>query len=171
LTDQQIVELSLNQDKNQFGLLVEKYQRQILAYTARLLNFNQDDAQDVASNAFMKAFINLASYNPNLKFSSWLYRIAHNEAVNFIKKNSKHYSFNPQDSDYLKIQNYDFEKPKREDLEKILSKLSPTDRNLLVLFYFEEKSINEISEILKTTTGSVKARLSQARVKAKKFVK
>jgi RNA polymerase sigma-70 factor, ECF subfamily len=171
LTDSEIVHLTLTEDKNYFGLLVEKYQRQIRAYTARLLNFNQHDSEDAASNAFMKAFINLGSYNPKLKFSSWLYRIAHNEDINCIKKNSKHYSFNPQESNYLEITNFDFDKPKREDLEKILAKLSQTDRNLLILFYFEDKSINEIAEILKTSTGSVKARLSQARQKAKKFVK
>ena len=113
----------------------------------------------------------LGVYNPSLKFSSWLYRIAHNESINCIKKNSKHYSFNPQTSDYLEIVNFDFEKLKKEDLEKILSKLNPKDRNLLILFYFEERSLQEISEILKTTPGSVKTRLSQARKKAKQFVK
>lgn len=171
MTDQEIINLTLNEDKNHFEVLVEKYQRQILAYTARLLNFNQHDAEDAASNAFMKAFINLGSYNPSLKFSSWLYRIAHNESINCIKKNSKHYSFNPQTSDYLEIINFDFEKPKKEDLEKILNKLNPNDRNLLILFYFEQKSLQEISEILKTTAGSVKTRLNLARKKAKQFVR
>ena len=61
MTDQEIVNLTLNEDKNYFGVLVEKYQRQILAYTARFLNFNQHDAEDTASNTFMKAFVNLGS--------------------------------------------------------------------------------------------------------------
>jgi RNA polymerase sigma-70 factor, ECF subfamily len=171
IVDQLIIQKVLEGDKESFGQLIEKYETQILAYCARLLNFNQENAKDVAANTFMKVYINLASYNPKLQFSSWLYRIAHNEAVNFIKQNSKHFSIDWEQNEHIGITNLDFDKPNKMDLEKILSKLKPKEKNLLVLFYLEEKSIKEIAEILKTSESSVKSMLSYARNKAKSLVK
>ncbi|GAB4148046.1 MAG: RNA polymerase sigma factor [Patescibacteria group bacterium] len=171
MTDQELVYQTLHHDKELFVQLVERYQKPILAYCSRLLNYNQVNAEDVASSAFLKAYSSLASYNPRLKFSSWIYRIAHNEAVNFIKANAKHFSFDPQDSYF-----HNFFQPHQdlkltiEELGVILNKLTLPDKNLLVLFYFEELSIFEISEILKTSENSVKSRLSQARKKARKLL-
>ncbi len=169
MTDTEIIDKIIKGDKDSFSLLLDRYQRQILAYTARLLNFHQEDAEDITSQTFVKCYINLAGYNPKLKFSSWLYRIAHNEAVNLIKKKSKQFT-----ADLEKIEvagDFDPDKPSREDLEKILAKLKLDDRNILALFYLEEKSIKEIAEILKTSEGSIKTRLNRARNRAKEIVK
>ena len=169
MTETEIIEKILQGDVDKFSLLLDKYQRQILAYTARLLNYNQHDAEDVTSNAFVKAFVNLAGFNQTLKFNSWLYRIAHNEAVNFIKQNSRYFTFDNQT--FEAPVNFDFDKPNKEDLEKILSRLKIEDKNILVLFYLEEKSLREISQILKITENNAKVKLHNARNKAKKLVK
>ena len=171
MTDQDIVKQILAGDKTAFTQLLEKYQRQILVYCLRLLNFHQEDAQDAVSETFLKVYVNLAGYNPSLKFSSWLYRIAHNESVNIISKKSK-YQLKALDEviDTLPSE-INFDKPRKADLEKILSQLSVDDRNVLTLFYLQAKSLNEIGEILKMSDNSVAVKLSRARTRAKEFVK
>lgn len=167
MTDQELVESILNENKDQFQELLNRYQRMIFAYLLRLLNFHREDAEDVLSNTFLKVYINLASYNPKMKFSSWLYRIAHNEAVNYIRKKSKHFT-----TDIEKVElgvEIDFDKPNKSDIEKVLSRLKEEERNILILFYIEERSIREIGDILKISDGNVKVRLNRARNKAKEF--
>jgi RNA polymerase sigma-70 factor (ECF subfamily) len=168
MDEKEIIQKIVDGEKELFSKVLDKYQRQILAYTARLLNFHQQDAQDATSQAFLKCYINLAGYNPKLKFSSWLYRIAHNEAVSIIRKKSK---TSTRDLEGVEIStDFEDEKVNKEALEKILGHLKLEEKNLLVLFYLEEKSIREIAEILKTSEGSVKTRLSRTRKKAKEIV-
>ena len=153
-----------------FEEVLNRYQRQILVYCTRFLNWHKEDGEDATNNTFVKAYINLNSYNPKLKFSSWLYRIAHNEAVNKIKKNSQNYTIPLEDNDSLP-HTTDFENPTTADLDKILAKLKPEDKNILLLFYIQELSLEEIGEILKITVNNVKVKLHRAREKAKKLAK
>lgn len=170
MTDTELVKLCLDKDKEYFREIVERYQAPIQRYAMRLLNFHQEDAEDVLSQTFLKAYTNLAGYNPKLKFSSWLYRIAHNEAVNLIRKKSKASITDLEKASHLG-EKIDFDKPSKEDLEKILGGLKVDHRNILTLFYLEERTIKEISETLKISEGSVKVRLNRARNSAKKLVK
>lgn len=171
LTDQEVVKLVLQGDKDKFEILVERYFDKLHRYAMRLLNFNDQDADDVVSTSMLKAYQNLAGYNPRLKFSSWIYRITHNEAVSLIRKNSKFFSFDPFTSSISLIPGQKDVDISKIEVEKVLDQLSAKDKNLLVLFYLEQLSIKEIAEILKTTPNSVKSRLSQARKKAKKLIK
>lgn len=170
MTDKEIVESVLSGNKDDFELIVEKYWDKLNRYCSRLLNYNTEDAQDAVSNTFLKIYQNLAGYNPKLKFSSWAYRIAHNESVNIIRKNSKFFTFDPFSSNLQQFVGKDDVNISKIEVEKTLASLNSSDRNLLVLFYLEEKSINEISEILKASPGSIKTRLSTARKKARKFL-
>jgi RNA polymerase sigma-70 factor (ECF subfamily) len=115
----------------------------------------------------LNCYKHLAGYNPRLKFSSWLYRIAHNESVNLIRKKSKYYvidpttieiTADPKDSVY-----------NSDDLHKVLNQLNLKDRNILTLFYLQELSLKEISEVLKISLSAVKVRLKRARDKAKQI--
>lgn len=165
LEDCEIVRLVIVENKNHFAEIVRRYERRIFSYLLRLLSFNKQDAEDVTSETFLKVFVNLQGFNQKLKFSSWIYRIAHNEAVNLIKKKSKTYNMDITEIDIPT--NIDFDKPNRQDLENILSRLSFEDRNLLTLFYLEEKSIREIAEIFKLTENNIGVKLNRARNKAK----
>lgn len=170
-TDQQIVSSVLSGDKDKFELIVEKYYNKLHRYASRLLNYNSQDADDATSSAMLKAYQNLAGYNPKLKFSSWIYRITHNEAVNIIRKNSNFFSFDPFNSSINFIPGQKDVNISKVEVEKVLTQLKEKDKNILVLFYLEELSIQEISEVLKSTPNSIKSRLSQARSKAKKLIK
>lgn len=185
--DLEIVRLILAGNTNLFEKILDNYQQQILIYCTRLLNWHTEDGKDATSSTFVKAYINLASFNPKLQFSSWLYRIAHNEAINKIKQNSKHFTL-PLDKfteksgendnfskilpnqDEFSISRFIFEQnDKQVDLDNVLSQLKTDEKNILVLFYVQELSLEQIGEILKITTNNAKVRLFRVRDKAKKL--
>ena len=171
MSDEELIVEILSGKKELFEEVLNRYERQILVYTLRLLNFHQQDGEDATSETFVKAYLNLAGFKTSLKFSSWLYRIAHNEAMNIMKKRSKHHFWELSEViDGFMPATDDWDKPSSEDLEKILAKLKPTDRNLLVLFHLEEKSLREISDILKLSENTIAVKLRRARQRAKKFV-
>lgn len=169
LADEDVVKLILQGNTECFEVIVDRYERQILAYTARLLNFHQQDAEDVTSETFFKAYKSLASFKPHLKFSSWLYRIAHNTAVNLIKDKSKLFYIDLDDFWFVP-QPHKEEIFDKNDLDKILDKLSVTDRSLLILFHLEEKSLKEIGDIFKLSQNTVAVKLRRARNRATKIL-
>lgn len=170
-SDEDLVEMVLANNQNAFEELVNRWEKPILRYTSRLLNFHPQDAEDVTSEVFFKAYKNLASFKRNLKFSSWLYRIAHNTAVNLIRDKSKLFYVDIETFWTVPAKFKDDVKLTHGELEQVLEKLNPTDRNLLILFHLEEKSLREISDILKLTENTVAVKLKRARIRARKFLK
>jgi RNA polymerase sigma-70 factor, ECF subfamily len=168
LTDIEIVKLALAGNKNVYEEIVSRYYNQLAAYLSRLLNYNQQDVDDCLSETFVKTYTHLSLYNQNLKFSSWLYRVAHNQAVDLIRKKSRLPTFNldwfqhiPDKSEY-DITN--------QRLESVLNRLPLKERNILILFHIQELSLEEISDILKLKTNTVAVQLKRARAKAKQLI-
>jgi RNA polymerase sigma-70 factor, ECF subfamily len=170
-SDEDLVKLVLRDDKTAFEELVNRYQAPILRYCKRLLNYHTQDAEDVASDVFYKAYKSVASFSTNLKFSSWLYRIAHNTSVNLIRDKSK--LFYVDIEEFWHIPQTTKEEPKIDkiQLEKALDQLSSTDKSLLILFHLEEKSLKEISDIFKLSPNTIAVKLKRARERARKFIK
>jgi RNA polymerase sigma-70 factor, ECF subfamily len=167
---QELIDEILAGETDLFAQIVDSYHRQILVYCLRMLNFHQENAQDVTMQVFTKVYLNLASYNSNQKFNSWIYRIAHNEAVNFIKKNSRQWTV--ELTDFIPVftgtNDNQFDS---KVLEDILTKLKPDDRDILVLFYLQELSLKEIGDVLKLTDNTVAQRLRRARKRAQDIAK
>ena len=88
LSDSQIVDLVLKGDKEMYAVLVERYEARLLRYAMYLLK-DYDIATDAVQDTFIKAYINLFSFHLNKSFSSWIYRILHNESMNLSKKTRK----------------------------------------------------------------------------------
>ena len=86
-TDEEIARRAQEGDIESFGLLVGRYEAKITRYAGKFL-LNNEDAKDLAQEVFIKAYVNIQSFDANRKFSSWLYRIAHNEFINAIRKRS-----------------------------------------------------------------------------------
>jgi RNA polymerase sigma-70 factor, ECF subfamily len=170
MEDTELVQKILQGDLDLFEEIVYRYERQILVYTKRILNNNQQDAEDTTAETFFKCFKNLASYNSQYKFSSWLYRIAHNNAVNLISSKSKLFYFDLNDFWQIPSKTKEELPLTKEELEKILNKLKFDDKNILVLFYLEEKSLREISDILKISENAVAKRLTRARERTRKLI-
>ncbi|MEM1312599.1 MAG: sigma-70 family RNA polymerase sigma factor [Patescibacteria group bacterium] len=169
--DEKVVKIVLEGNTTAFEELVNRYQQPILRYCKRLLNYHTQDAEDVASEVFYKAYKSLASFSTNLKFSSWLYRIAHNTAVNLIRDKSKLFYVDIQDFWHIPQTKKEETKIDKIQLEKALDKLNSTDKSLLILFHLEELSLKEISDIFKLTPNTVAVKLKRARERARKHIK
>ena len=85
-SDEELVEIIKSKDKEIFAEIIKRYEKKLLRYANYLLN-DSDKASDVVQESFIKAYVNLNSFNNKFKFSSWIYRIVHNEAINHINKN------------------------------------------------------------------------------------
>ncbi len=135
------------------------------------------DAEDLTIEAFGKAFKNIDQYTPNFAFSTWLFKIATNNCIDFIrKKRASHVSLDQTvdgedslapssmiQSDVLDPESYMINKQKIKHMRNVVSKLKPRYRTLVELRYFKEYSYDEIAEELDIPIGTVKAQLFRAR--------
>lgn len=176
--DQALVERCLTGDARAFDELINRYKRQVFALIYRLIR-NQSDAEDVAQETFIKAYRNLSSYDPAHPFLTWLFKIAHNSAIDFLRAQkpeslSIHDDDNPLDIEDTQISLEDkIEASSQQELiEKVLSALPPLYREILVLRHQQELSYEEIAESLSIPVGTVKIRLFRARdIMKQKLVK
>jgi RNA polymerase sigma factor (sigma-70 family) len=164
-------------DQKAYAELMSRYRDSIYFMLLKMVN-NKDDADDLTIEAFGKAFKRLEQYTPNYAFSTWLFKIASNNCIDFIrkKKNSTTYSLDKpfENSDGGEIQ-IDIKSSALDPEEKIIKKqkillmhevvekLKPRYRELIELRYFKEYSYEEIAEQLDIPIGTVKAQLFRAR--------
>jgi RNA polymerase sigma-70 factor (ECF subfamily) len=169
-TDEEIASKVQNGDVEQFGLLVERYEAKMMRYARKFL-FGYHDSEDMVQEVFLKAYANIRGFDVKRKFSSWLYRIAHNEFINAIKKKGRE-PLTFFDSDTLfphpvAAENIERDadlKQTQEILNKCLDKLDAKYREPLVLFYFEDLDYQSISEIMHIPVSTVGVRLTRGKV-------
>lgn len=175
-TDQELVRETL-QDPKAYAALVERYQAALLRYILRLGCPSRDDAQDVLQEALLKAYLNLNDYDQDLKFSSWLYRIVHNETISHFRKNRIRPRTAETEDQMLFMENsaseldLNTEADRRllgERLERALAGIEGKYRQVLILRYMEQKSYEEISDILRLPMGSVATLISRGKQSLKK---
>jgi len=173
LTDSELVALTLaNQDN--FWYLVERYKGKLLVYIKRLTNVNNEDAEDILQDVFIKVYLNLNDFNSDLKFSSWIYRITHNQVISShrkLKARPEGYAVDLDDQSAknlaadIDILNQLDVKIVQENIAKILDGLEEKYREILILKFLEEKNYQEISDILKKPLGTVASLLNKAKQK------
>ena len=170
LTDEKIIDRVINQDQELYREIIERYQAKLLRYANYLVR-NDAEAADVVQNSFIKAFINLNSFKAKLKFSSWLYRIVHNEAINSLLKNKKEKPIleGMDFSDTENIVANFMEQEEKEALRVCASKLPIIYAEPLILFIFEEKNYEEIADILRLPIGTVGSRINRGKILIKKI--
>ncbi len=171
LSDEQIVEIVLKQDKETYVELIKRYQIKLSHYLRKFIS-DLDDIEDVLQLVFIKAYRNLYNFKLNKKFSSWIYRIAHNEAISYLRKYGE--SRIPLDEVEYKLidktvdMDIDIDRSiLKKKVEAALVKLKFKYREPLILYYFEQKSYQEISDILRLPTSTVGTLL----LRAKKLLK
>lgn len=159
----------LKGDTSAFGYFVDTYQDMAITIAYRVCG-NMQDAEDIVQNAFVKAFHNLHTFKSNSKFSTWLYRIVYNTSLTEIGSSS----YNVQYVDYMQMETADSyssldiisqieEKERTELVNTALDKMPKDERVVLSLFYMEDQSIKEITQITGLTESNVKVKLHRAR--------
>lgn len=164
-SDEEVVEYIQSKDQELYFVVVDRYQSKLMRYVNSILH-NDPKTTDVVQETFIKAFINLRSFDNKKKFSSWIYRIAHNEALNAIKKNKREV-YLEDDFDFPSDENIEeiFEKNEiSSKVEKCIEKMSLLYSEPLVLYAIEDKSYEEISDILRIPMGTVATRISRAKL-------
>jgi RNA polymerase sigma factor (sigma-70 family) len=169
--ENQLLEQALNNDQRAFTLLMEKYQNAIQHLAFRLVG-NREDAEDIMIETFSKAFDNLASYSNQYAFSTWIFKIASNTSIDFLRR--KHIIKVNIDED-KNIQNHtrlQFNKTpemefilhqKKDKIRSFLQQLEKNQREILELRYFKELSYEEIAEQLQISLSNVKIQLHRAK--------
>ncbi|MBL7053649.1 sigma-70 family RNA polymerase sigma factor [Patescibacteria group bacterium] len=170
MTDEQIIEYVRTKDEEAYSQIINRYQNKLIRYSNYLINDN-DDAADIVQNSFIKAFINLNNFNIKKKFSSWIYRIVHNEAINAIKKNKYELPITDK-MDFKSEEDIEMEFTKKEIqamIHNCLSQIPLLYSEPLTLFFIEEKSYSEISDILRVPVNTVGTRIKRAKILMKKI--
>ena len=165
----------LKGDQNAYADIVNLYQHKLYQVCYRMLG-NKQEAEDIAQEAFIRAYINLHSYDQNRKFSTWLYRIATNLCIDRIRKKKPDYYLDAEVAGtdgldmYSQIAAEDplpdeaVEQMELQDrIQYEISRLPDKYRSVIVLKYIEELSLQEISEILDMPLGTVKTRIHRGR--------
>lgn len=177
-TDEELVFLSIaNQEVYRY--LILRYEKKLTRYLRRISNCTKEDTEDILQDIFIKAYQNLTAFDKKYKFSSWVYRIAHNEAISFYRKRrSRPQVISAEDSDLAMLipSGTDMVNEvevaiSRKEILKVLNSLKQKYREVLVLKYFEEKDYLEISDILRKPTGTVATLLNRAKKDFKKEAK
>jgi len=156
-------------DPSAYAFLVDKHKR--MAYNVALqLMGNREDAQEVAQDAFLKAYQALDGYKGESKFSTWIYRIIYNAAISRLRK--KKLPITSMDDEHTKVdivgdtqsalKSLKGEERKRY-LNAAMSQLEKDERVILTLFYLDEKTVDEVSEITGWSSSNVKVKLHRAR--------
>ncbi|MCP1146419.1 RNA polymerase sigma factor SigW [Lysinibacillus endophyticus] len=165
----------LKGDQNAFTDVVTLYQHKLYQLCYRMLG-NKQEAEDIAQEAFVRAYINLHSYDQKRKFSTWLYRIATNLCIDRIRKKKPDYYLDAEvpGTDGLDMYSHiaatdqlpedAVEQMDLQDrIQYEISRLPDKYRSVIVLKYIEELSLQEISEILDMPLGTVKTRIHRGR--------
>ncbi len=182
LSDLTLIQLSLEDHRN-FEVLMERYEPLLLRYIKRIANVSREEAEDLLQEIFIKVYRNLNGFDQKLKFSSWIYRIAHNEIVNHVYKqkvrsvvtsmddNNEHHlkqgKWTEESEAYFDLESKESSKRLRDALMELPEKY----REVLILKFFEDKSYREISDILKKPEGTVATLINRAKKKFKKVAK
>ncbi|MBP8994371.1 MAG: RNA polymerase sigma factor [Bacteroidales bacterium] len=172
--DEEIVRRVQSGEIELFDILFERYEKKISRYAKKFL-FNYDDSEDLVQQVFIKAYMNIKSFDASRKFSSWIYRIAHNEFINAIKKKNKEplsfFDFDILFPYAMSNDNTDKETQEKElrfILDKNLKKLHSKYREPLILYYFEELSYKEIADVLHIPVSTVGVRIKRGKELIKK---
>jgi len=175
-SDEEIAAQVQGGNEESFGILIGRYEAKLARYARRFL-LGKEDAKDLLQEIFVKAYVNIKSFDVKRKFSPWIYRIAHNEFINAIQKRERFPSIS-LDPDILfphpvakeTADSPSKKKELRDLLQRSLDKIDAKYREPLVLYYFEDMDYKQISEVLQIPVSTVGVRLKRGRAALKESV-
>jgi RNA polymerase sigma-70 factor (ECF subfamily) len=176
-SDNEIISLVLRGDHAAFAGLVNRYQNYVFTLALRMVK-SREDAEELAQDAFIKAYKYLADFKGNSKFSTWLYTIVNNTCISFLRKkkldihsldNEKVFELADNQDSGMKT-NVIEQKSKIMMVNQAIGLLSPDDAEIITLFYKAEQSLEETASVLGIETNAAKVRLYRARTRLKEKI-
>lgn len=179
LSDKEIIELSLKEDVEYFRCIYERYAPRLKAYISKISGFSKEQIEDILQDAFIKVWKNIHAYDDSMKFSSFLYRIVHNETVSQWRKQKVMSKTLDSMTQEIKVDSFEHEPningdsqdEKKKNIEKILKLLPDKYREVLILKFLENMDYEEISNILMIPEGTVATRINRAKKAFAKIAK
>jgi RNA polymerase sigma-70 factor (ECF subfamily) len=173
-SDSEIISLVLKGEHNAYALLVERYKSYVFTLTFRFTK-NREDAEEVSQDIFVKAYRSLADFKGTAKFSTWLYTIVNTTCITFLRKKrldvrslDDERTFEVADSQDSGFKANQVEQKSRVNMvNQAIAMLNPDDAEIITLFYKNEQSLEEISQILGVEVNAAKVRLHRARARLK----
>ncbi|MFA6428791.1 MAG: RNA polymerase sigma factor [Candidatus Buchananbacteria bacterium] len=173
VSDQALIKLVLAGQTEKFTELIKRYQTPLYYFLYRFTQ-NQADSQDLAQETFTKAFFKLRTFKPDKKFSTWLYTIAHHQAINFFKRKKINLSLEELAETGQEVTST--WQPSLILAEQALAvrtaikQLPPIYREVVTLYYQQELSYEEISQITKKPLNTVRTHLHRAKLQLEKLL-
>ncbi len=169
MDDNALVAKVINGNVDSFGILVDRYQKIIYKMVLRMVG-DTETAKDLTQDIFVKAFEKLDSFNSKFKFFSWIYRIAINETITWIRKHPHHDQL--QNLENLAADDHYSDRPDRNSgmLDLGMQELSSDYRTLLVMKYYNQLSYEEMAEVHEISVEKVRSRLFIAREQLRKIL-
>lgn len=170
LSDEEVVSLVRTKDKELYAEILRRYEKKLVRYAFYILG-DEGKAKDAVQESFIKAYVHLQGFDTKKKFSSWMYRIVHNEAMNIVSHEAKQRSIDI-DEEFDSGVDLEEEIGKAELIKKTRACMQEVPllyKEPLMLYFFEEKNYDEISDILRIPIGTVGTRISRGKGIVKKI--
>lgn len=177
-SDAKLVKLALKK-QDAFEELVSRYEKRLFRYIRRFAGLQDQCVEDILQEVFIKLYRNLNSFDTDLKFSSWAYRITHNETISYIRKNKRNQNISLETDDEDAANLIDFlkseddipeeisKKELQSEVHEILNRLPENYKEILILRFMEDMEYSEISDILKKPMGTVATLINRAKAQFK----
>ena len=167
--DQFYITATITGDTQAFSVLIDRYKHMVFTLAVKMLK-NRENAEEVAQDTFVKAYNSLTTFKGDSKFSTWLYKITYYGCLDYLKKENRRMETSSIDSDHdIHIADFasvfdQFERQDRKNMIKqALEELASEEAVLVTLHYFEELSLQEISEVVNVSSNVIKVRLFRVR--------
>jgi RNA polymerase sigma-70 factor (ECF subfamily) len=169
--DAEIIKQVLGGNPNAYATLVDRYKSMVFTLAYRFLK-NRENAEEAAQDAFISAYKSLAGFRQDSKFSTWLYRIVYNQCANTRRKRSVNI-ISVDDENAPDVSDEDFQsitdtidlKDRKKIISQAMHRLGSDDAAIVTLFYYDDASVEEISQITRLSESNVKVKLYRARKK------
>ena len=168
LKDDYYVDRVLQGDHSSYAMLVERHKDMVFTLALRMLK-NREEAEEVAQDAFLKAYSSLKNFRKDSKFSTWIYRIVYNLSISQLRKSKaqqyplddeqRHFELEDTHQKMDRLEQSD----RKKFIQQALDKLTYDEQTIITLYYHDDLPVNEIADITQMSTSNVKVKLYRAR--------
>ena len=175
--DEDIIRQVMNGDRNAYALLVDRYKDRVFSLALGIVR-NRELAEEIAQDAFVKAYSSLKKFRKEAGFSTWIYRITYNTAISELRKQKNKIRTVENVAEKLvsadteeTLEELEQKENEHQLMEQAINELVPEEKLILTLYYYEENSVEQISKTTGLTASNVKVKLFRIRNKLKEITK